>query len=350
MTATATAPPLVVEAGPPARAAAPPGWFALVVAGLVAVVVLVVAGPILFAETTEDWRAYEQAAGRLAAGGPLYVWELADTSQEYYLYPPPMAALWGIGFTWQALLVVKVVALAGVGSLVAGPGPWRPAVAGVLVAVTLISAPVLHDLILGNVMALYVGAVALALARPGWIGAAPLGALIAIAAKPAIGPVLLWMLLVRRGQFVKAFIAGLATTAVFVLWLGVGRYVEYLEALPRMAVLATPFTGNVGTAALSRELGLAGVIVAYLWTGIAAWRLDARAAAVVAVSMTLLAQPTIGFNYAGLLIPGVVVLWGLHRPAATVHAALLPLIALATPVGAAFALAGTASLSRTPRR
>ena len=344
----ASVPPLVVEAGPPARAAVPPGWFGLLVAGLVAVVILIAAGPILLSETTEDWRAYEQAAGRLAAGGPLYVWELADPTREYYLYPPPMAALWGIGLTWEVLLALKVVALAGVGSLVAGPAPWRPAVALTLLVVTVMSAPVLHDLILGNVMALYVGAVALAVARPGWLGAAPLGALIAIAAKPAIGPVLLWMLLARRGQFVKVFTAGLVTTAVFALWLGAGRYVEYLEALPRMAVLAAPFTGNVGTAALSRELGLVGVGVAYLWTGFAAWKLDARAAVVVAVSMTLFAQPTIGFNYAGLLIPGVVVLWGLHRRAAAVHAALLPLVALATPVGASLALAVTATIA--PRR
>lgn len=346
MTTAASAQRLVVEVGPPARSVLPAGWFALLVAGIVAVAVLVVAGPILLSERTEDWRAYEQAAGRLAAGGPLYVWELADPSQEYYLYPPPMAALWGMGVTWQALLALKVVALAGVGSLVAGPAPWRPASALALIGVTLLSAPVLHDLILGNVMALYVGTVALALSRPGWLGAAPLGALVAIAAKPAIGPVLLWMLLVRRGQFVRALLVGLASTALFALWVGPGRYIEYLEALPRMAVLAAPFTGNVGTAAISGELALAGVVLAYVWTGIAAWRLEAPASAVVALSMTLLAQPTIGFNYAGLLVPAVVVLWGFHRTAATAHAALLPLVALGSPVVGALALAGTATFRR----
>ena len=46
-------------------------------------------------------------------------------------------------------------------------------------------------------MALYVGAVAVSVARPGWLGATPLGVVCAVALKPVIGPYLVWLALKR---------------------------------------------------------------------------------------------------------------------------------------------------------
>jgi hypothetical protein len=194
-------------------------------------------------------------------------------------------------------------------------------------------------------MAIIAAAVALSLARPGWLGSGALGIVAAVALKPTIGPYVLWLLIRRRDSFARAFAAGLATTLVFVLLLGLGRYVEYVQALPKTAVLAAPFTGNLGLSAISPLAGLAGIVVAYAWTLAAAIRLDERAAAVVALAMTQLAQPTIGLNYAVLLIPGVIVLWAVDRRAAVAMAVGLPIVVIVSPVLAAVMLAGAATVS-----
>jgi hypothetical protein len=194
-------------------------------------------------------------------------------------------------------------------------------------------------------MAIIAAAVALSLARPGWSGSGALGIVAAVALKPTIGPYVLWLLIRRRDSFARAFAAGLATTLVFVLLLGPGRYVEYVQALPKTAVLAAPFTGNLGLSAISPLAGLAGIVVAYAWTLAAAIRLDERAAAVVALAMTQLAQPTIGLNYAVLLIPGVIVLWAVDRRAAVAMAVGLPIVVIVSPVLAAVMLAGAATVS-----
>ena len=75
--------------------------------------------------------------------------------------------------------------------------------------------------------------------------------------------------------------------------------------MPKTAALAAPFTGNLGLAAISPIAGVAGIVLAYVWTIAAAAMLDERRAGIVALSMTQLAQPTIGLNYAVLLIPAL---------------------------------------------
>ena len=64
--------------------------------------------PTILREQTRDWIAYEQAADRLTAGEPLYVFELATPDDEYYLYPPPTAAIWAAVGSPEGLLAVKV--------------------------------------------------------------------------------------------------------------------------------------------------------------------------------------------------------------------------------------------------
>ncbi len=89
----------------------------LVLAAGVLAVVALVALPVLLREQTRDWTAYEQAAGRLEAGAPLYVWELATEDDEYYLYPPGMAALWAVAGSPELLLLLKIAALVGTATL-----------------------------------------------------------------------------------------------------------------------------------------------------------------------------------------------------------------------------------------
>jgi hypothetical protein len=178
-------------------------------AGLTLVVILGIGLlPTLLREQTRDWIAYEQAAERLTAGQPLYVFTLATPDDEYYLYPPLTAAIWAAIGSPVGLFVLKLAALASVGALALVVEPAadrrrRWAVAIGLAVAAIVAAPDLHDLILANVMAFYIGAVAVSLARPGWLGSSILGVVLAAALKPVIGPYLLWLALRRRGDFVR---------------------------------------------------------------------------------------------------------------------------------------------------
>lgn len=339
------------------RAARASDWprAALVLAAAAIVVGLidVIAVPVLLREQATDWRAYEGAAQLLAQGGSPYVWtvdpDVRAVTDYPYIYPPPLAAIWGLGLNAPLFAALKAVSLATMIAFVrvASRAPTRPLVlaGGVALAgITLASAGVVHDLILGNVMTLYVAAVALALAMPrsAWAGA-PLGAVIAIALKPAIVPFLVWMLLRRRSQFVAAFAAGLATTGLFAVFLGPGVFVDYLVALPKLGGLAQPFTGNLGLSSFSLALAVLAIPLSILWVVVAARLFDAWASAAVAVGMTFLAQPTLGLNYAGLLAPGIVALWLVDRRAAFAMAVTLPVASIVSPPLAGVILAAVAT-------
>ena len=303
--------------------------------------------PTILREQTRDWIAYEQAADRLTTGAPLYVFELATPDDEYYLYPPPTAALWAVAGSPEALLTLKVLALASVGALALVVAPrastrQKAALATALAAAALLAPPDIHDLVLGNVMALYVGAVTVSLARPGWLGAIPLGLVCAVALKPVIGPYLVWLAIRRRADAGRVIAVGLAVTAVFAALVGPGRYVEYLQALPQMSILVHLPTGNVGLSTVSREVALVGLVLAYAATVWAAMRLDLHRAAAIALAAGLLAQPSIGFNYAGLLMPAVVLLWVADRPAGFIACITVPLVAVVSPPAASVVVIGLA--------
>jgi hypothetical protein len=292
--------------------------------------------PTILREQTRDWIAYEQAAERLASGEPLYVFELANPDREYYLYPPPTAAIWAAAGSPEGLLAIKVIALICVAALMVVVAPsasrWNRWVAsGALAAAAVLAPSDLHDLILGNVMALYVGAVAISVARPGWLGSGVLGTVCAVALKPVIGPYLLWLAFRRPRDFVRTLAVGLAVSIGFAIVVGPGRYVEYLEALPRMSVLVGLPSGNVGLSAISPALALVGVAFAYLATIWAGLRLDPGRGAALAIAACLLAQPSIGFNYAGLLLPAVVMLWSADRLAGFVAILATPILAVVSP-------------------
>lgn len=292
--------------------------------------------PTILREQTRDWIAYEQAADRLRAGEPLYIFELPTPDDEYYLYPPPTAAIWAAIGSPEGLLALKIAALVGVASLMVVVTPRAPPrdrwiAAGALVVAALIAAPDIHDLVLGNVMALYVGAVAISVARPGWLGSGVLGAVCAVALKPAIAPYLVWLAFRRTPDFLRTLAVGLVVSAVFALVVGPGRYVEYLLALPRMSVLVGLPSGNVGLAAVSPVVAILGVVLAYLVTIWAGLRLDTGRGAAIAVSACLLAQPSIGFNYAGLLLPAVVALWSADRVAGFVAILAAPIVTVVSP-------------------
>lgn len=324
--------------------------FAAICTGLIVVLTAILVGPILLGEKAQDWTAYAQAADRLRSGAPLYVWTLTDPTQQYFLYPPAMAAFWAVGMTPGLLVGLKLVALLGVAALATlpglGPGGWLTGAAGTfLYVVALLSPPVLHDMVLGNVMTLYLGAVSLSVARRGWLGATALGAVLAIAAKPFIGPYLLWLAVRRPRDAGRTVAAAVAVSAVVALAIGPGRYVDYLQALPKMAVLATPFNGNMGLSGISDPLAVAGLVTAYLVTVVAAIRLPLAPSLIVALTMCLFAQPTIGMAYSVVLFPAIALLWSIARRAGLLMAVLSPVTILVSPLLTAIGVAGLATRS-----
>lgn len=332
----------------------PSGAFALFAALLVLAVVDVAVVPILLREQATDWRAYEGGAQLLASGGSLYGWtvdpDVRAVTDYPYLYPPPLAAIWGIGFTPELFAVLKV---AGVFAMAVFAWTRQPRQAGVavvgtgiaLVGLALASPPVIHDLLLGNVMTLYLGAIAFAVALPGrWWAAIPLGVVVAVALKPAIAPVLLWMLFRRRSQFLGALGSGLVTTAAFALILGPAVYFEYFAALPKLGGLAQPFSGNLGLSSIATWLAIAAIPLALVWVIWAARSRSPLAGAAVALGASVLVQPTLGLNYGSLLVPAAVALWFVNRRAALSVALVLPIVGLISPPLAGILVGATASL------
>jgi len=324
-----------------------PGRLALLAAVGGVLVVDIAIVPVLLQETARDWNAYAGAGRALATGAPLYPWSIGGDIRAPapypYLYPPPLAAIWTLGFTPALLLGLKLVSLAAVYPLARRVGAsviGSLAVAGLALA----APPVIHDLILGNVMTLYLAAVCLAVVFPGWTGAIALGVICAVALKPAIGPFLLFLLLRRRDDFLRTLAVGGLVTLMFAAAIGPGRYAEYLAALPALSGLAAPFTGNVGLSAISPWAGVASVVVAYAFT-LASVRLDERSAVSVAIACCVVAQPTLGLNYAALLIPAVVLLWPVSRRLALVSAVVGPAAAVVSTVATTFTLAAAALLT-----
>jgi hypothetical protein len=336
----------------------PPGALAILLVAIVLALIDWVAIPVLLQEGATDWRAYEGGAQALAAGTSPYAWTANDDIRALtaypYIYPPPLAAIWGLGMTASLFLGLKIASIFAVGAFAVPQsriGGERLAAGAALVLFALASPPVVHDLVLGNVMSLYLAAVALAFALPrNRVAAVPLGILCAIALKPAILPVLIWMLLRNRAQFFAAFIGGTATTALFAVLVGPSVYVEYLRALPRLGGLAQPFSGNVGLSSISIGLALVAIPVALAACIWAARALEFRAGAVFAVAMTQFVQPAIGLNYASLLIPGVILLWFVNRRAALVMGMSLPAVVLISPPLAGLLLGGAALLAGWRRR
>jgi hypothetical protein len=326
---------------------------AIVLVAIVLVLIDWVAIPVLLQEGATDWRAYEGGAQALAAGTSPYAWtaneDIRALTAYPYIYPPPLAAIWGLGLTASLFLGVKVAATFAVGAFAVSAsriGAERLAAGAALVVLAVASPPVVHDLVLGNVMSLYLAAVALALALPrNRLAAVPLGILCAIALKPAVLPVLIWMVVRNRAQFFAAFIGGAVTTALFAVLLGPSVYIEYLRALPRLGGLAQPFSGNVGLSSISIGLALVAIPVALAACIWAARTLEFRTSAAFAVAMTQFVQPAIGLNYASLLIPGVILLWFVNRRAALAMGMSLPAVVLVSPPLAALLLGGTAVLT-----
>ena len=287
---------------------------ALAAAGVVGILTMLVLGPIIFSEAARDWTTYQDAADRLRAGAPLYI----SGGELLYIYPPPLAAVWALGMTPAILLVAKVIALVALAWVVGWP-LGVPAVALLLLTPSLD-----HDVVLGNVMVFYALGLTWSALRPGVTGSIVLGTIIALAAKPVLGPYLVWLLLVRRRDFGWTVGSAVVISAAFALVLGPGRYLEYVVALPEAGRFASAWHGNLGLSFISPLLGTLGVVIAYVLALVAAWR--GEAGLPVVIGALLLAQPSYGVAYGLLLLPAVVYLWRRNQIIAVTLASGLPLL------------------------
>jgi hypothetical protein len=303
-----------------------------------------------------DFRAYDLAARRIAAGDHLY---LADTVDRYnsgsyaglYLYPPQMAiALVPFtAFTPGTAAIVwlwfRVFALA-FGCAVM---PVRGWVRLVTFGMAAFSFPVLYDLNLGNV-----SAVVFALSAVIWrLGPRPAaGALLAvlIAIRYPFAAVAIAWLAMRRWRVLAVMMGtGLILLALALPIVGFAGYVDYVTILRGLRDISTgpdnlSLTASLGQAGvpdgIARVAGLAGMAAAAGVTWWVGWKRDPETAIVVALTAPLLVAPFFHPHYlVALLIPGAFLAhrgrpWAVALPLlGWLSGPLLPLVAAVAIVG-----------------
>ncbi len=77
-----------------------------------------------------------------------------------------------------------------------------------------------------------------------------LGLLLAMVPKPAIVPILVWMLVYRRRALIGAAATAIAASGITALLLGSGPYLAYLDILRHPEYLDSPQFGNLSLTAL----------------------------------------------------------------------------------------------------
>jgi hypothetical protein len=197
----------------------------------------------------------------------------------------------------------------------------------VLVGVAAIAfVPTLHDLLLGNVSVLITAAVAVvAWSGDGYLAGLPLGLVLATVPKPALIPILIWMLVFRRRALMSAIGSAALLSGIALVILGASTYSAWFQVLLHPYYLGTNQTGN---------LALGAMLPAFL-----AWPLIAATVAATIVALRQGEAPGfIACLCAGLLI----------APYTMAYGAVLLLLAVRPLAGVApartFVLAATGSI------
>jgi hypothetical protein len=248
-----------------------------------------------------------------------------------YLYSP-LAALLILATTWiPAGLAGGAWLAARFGVLLAGIRHQTRGLATmdrVLIAIAATAfLPTVHDLMLGNVSILLAGAVALVAWAPDRLRTGvPLGLALAIAPKPALIPILVWMLVFRRRALAGSLGTATAATIAAIAVVGSGPYLAWIEVLRHPQYLAGPQGGNfalTGFFHMPVALGLSALAVA---AGLLALRQGETPGLLAAVAVGLLVAPyTLAYGAVFLLLA--------VRPlAGALPAWLVLLAALAAPV------------------
>lgn len=298
-----------------------------------------------------DYRAYHDAAVRLAESGSLYQAELLDGPYRpgpygLYMYAPPLgiavAPLTALSIDAGTLswYLVHVVALGVACALMPVRTPVRLATFGV----ASLAFATTRDLVLGNVSVLLLVPLA---ATWRWLDR-PLGSVaqaIAMAVRPTLGVLLIWQLLRRRWHAVAwTLVAGLVLVVLTLPFVGMGGYLEYLEVLRNLSDVSG-VTRNSDLGSMALALGadpavaslalIAGYGLAIGAIGLSLRR-DRELGFIVTVAASLLLSPLLWDHYLAMLVLPAAFLaqrghaWGLLLPLATWLPPLAyPLLAIA---------------------
>jgi hypothetical protein len=286
---------------------------------LSAAVVAIVAPNAWLADATRGL----EAAQALAAG--------TFGTDRGYLYSP-LAAMLVLAATWIPASLAGAAWLgARLGVLIAGIGRESrglPTADRLLITIAATAfLPTVYDLMLGNISILLVAAVAVVAWSPDRLRTGlPLGLALASAPKPALIPILVWMLVFRRRALAGSLGTAGAVTLAAVAVLGIAPYAAWIDILRRPLYLAGPQGGNFALTGffptpVALALGALAVAVA-----IVALRRGETPGLLAAVAVGLLVAPyTLAYGAVFLLLA--------VRPLAGVLPAwLLLLAALAAPV------------------
>jgi hypothetical protein len=294
----------------------------------VAVLALGLAGTLLAAGDTLgfDFKAYDTAIDRLAAGGPLYDMSYTQTGGfGLFYYPPTFAPLlvpWAFigepAATWSWIVLSIVAFVIGVAILPVSRSVrwWTLLLAG-------LSFPFVYAVKLGQV-----GPVLFLLFAVGWRGldsAAGLGGSAALGAAIKIQPglILVWALLTRRFRAVilgALVLAGLV--AISTVMAGTGAWSDFLTLLRAVSdPITTPHNFTPGAIAfqLGLPVGVAAAIQAVntiLAVGaivVAVRGAPDEAGYLVAVIASQLVSPILWDHYAMILLMPVAYLLSAGR-------------------------------------
>jgi hypothetical protein len=122
----------------------------------------------------------------------------------------------------------------------------------ILIAIAAITfVPTLYDLLLGNVSILVAAVVALvAWSGDSYLPGLPLGLLLATIPKPALIPILIWMMVYRRRAFLSAIGSAAILSAIGLIVLGASSYGGWLQVLLHPYYLGTQQLGNLALGAM----------------------------------------------------------------------------------------------------
>ena len=273
---------------------------------------------------------------------------------------PPLSALAFRPLTWLSPEAAAAF-MSLLGLVILMTGVWletrgRAPVDRVLVAVAALGfAPVVYELLLGQVTFLIAAALyAVARRTDAFRSGIPVGIALAIAPKPVLLLVVVWMLVWRRRALTAALVVALALTGLGVVLMGTDQYRQWLSVLTGAGgasvsgTFALSLSGNLSLWPLDpAKLALAATVAAVvLWTILR----DPSRGFVASLLASLLLAPYTGLYSATILLLAVKPAL-LFAPRATRALALTasPALALLPGLGA-WSVAGLVACIPIPRR
>jgi len=270
-----------------------------------------------------DYRAYLDAAERLAETGSLYQAETIDGPYRpgpygLYMYAPPL----GVAMTPMTSLsvasgtIVWFLLHAAALGLACAVMPVRDPIRLAAFGLGALSYAVTRDLVLGNVSLLLLLAMSVAwrwLDRP----AGSVALALAMSLRPTTGVFLIWQLL-RRQWRAAAWVVGSGIVLIFVTlpFVGVDGYRDYVAVLGNMSEV-TGVERNIDLGSMALELSASEEVATLLL-------LSGYAVAIVAVLVSLRRDREVGFMVtlgASLLLSPL--LWDHYLTALLLPAAFL---------------------------